>query len=72
MEAMRRRAIPREILQSAMAGLKLPPLTVATARTLAPYGLGPYAGYGPDGTPLQPIQPLQPSTADRPDPTEPA
>jgi len=30
----------------------LPPLTVATARLLALYGIGPYADYGADGAPL--------------------
>lgn len=64
---------PVEVLEAGWYAVDdLPPLTVATARTLAAYGLGPYAGYGPDGTPIQPIQPFQPSTADRPDPTGPA
>lgn len=30
---------------------RLPPLTVATARLLSLYGIGPYADYAPDGTP---------------------
>ena len=44
---------PVEVLEAAWhTPDRLPPLTVATARTLAPYGIGPYAGYAPDGTPL--------------------
>jgi ADP-ribose pyrophosphatase YjhB (NUDIX family) len=41
----------------------LPPLTVATARTLALYGIGPYTGFATDGSPSP--EPPQDSTSDR-------
>jgi 8-oxo-dGTP diphosphatase len=58
---------PVEVLEASWYSVDdLPPLTVSTARTLALYGLGPYAGYGPDG------RPLGTSTADSTKPTDPA
>jgi 8-oxo-dGTP pyrophosphatase MutT (NUDIX family) len=64
---------PVEVLEAGWYGPEdLPPLTVATARTLALYGIGPYAGYAPDGSPHP--EPPEDSTSDseEPAPDEPA
>jgi ADP-ribose pyrophosphatase YjhB (NUDIX family) len=66
---------PVEVLEAGwFAPAALPPLTVATARLLAIYGMGPYASFGPDGAPLRteagaPLDPARPTPddpADRP------
>ena len=63
-DAAELRIDPVEVLEAGWHPVsQLPPLTVATARLLAMYGLGPYAGYGPDGAPL-----ISPGAADAADP----
>lgn len=55
---------PVEVLEAGWYAIDdLPPLTVSTARTLALYGLGPYAGHAPDGTPLNTSAPEGARTA---------
>jgi ADP-ribose pyrophosphatase YjhB (NUDIX family) len=59
---------PVEVLEAGwFQADQFPPLTVATARLLALYAIGPYAGYATDGAPLPTDAPAtQDSAADRP------
>jgi ADP-ribose pyrophosphatase YjhB (NUDIX family) len=58
---------PVEVLEAGWHPLdRLPPLTVATARLLALYDIGPYARYADDGAPRSaPDQPAAPDQADQ-------
>ncbi len=63
---------PVEVLEAGwFAADDLPPLTISTARTLALYGIGPYAEYAPDGTP-RPTVTQESAQESTPDSAEPA
>jgi len=68
-DAAELRIDPVEVLEAGWHPLsQLPPLTVATARLLGLYGIGPYAGYGPDGAPLPSPAASDAATLDAADP----